>query len=149
MPANFIVPTSPPEESTDIGTVKSKVPRTLGAALPPLPTCQLCEHASYKLKDFGKRQWSLKDGAQFHLVPAAAFWTHDTFNCILDQFHLLCSQGSILIVLHDWEFLQDHGDELFHIIEGLNCQYDSHVNRGKVWKVQKAAATRAKTKGAN
>lgn len=142
MPKDFVPPPPPTNEPSG---AKSK--QILGAPLPTPLTRDHREYAIRKLWDFAAERWALKDSPRFRLVPHIAFWPLRIFDRLVNHFHLLRAQETVSNLLHDWEFVEEDGQELFLLIENLNRRFDSRTRRGKELKVQKAAATRAKNQG--
>lgn len=104
------------------------------------------QHATAWLNNFADRRWALKDTAFARMCPSHVFWSSDTLDLILDNFHLLRSLDSVRLLLNDWEHLDNDAEPLFELIECLNHQYDKRRTQKKVIAIRKAAATRAQRK---
>ncbi|KAF8716103.1 hypothetical protein AX14_012422 [Amanita brunnescens Koide BX004] len=75
------------------------------------------QHATAWLNNFADRRWALKDTAFARMCPSHVFWSSDTLDLILDNFHLLRSLDSVRLLLNDWEHLDNDAEPLFELID--------------------------------
>ncbi|KIJ11609.1 hypothetical protein PAXINDRAFT_157257 [Paxillus involutus ATCC 200175] len=136
-PPNFVIPPNPPNPPGH----SSKLSAKMSGPAPPL-TKKMRENAFHCLERFACQHWMLKDRSHFRYIPYQAFWGDGKHKHLIEVFHLIRSQETLNMYLHDWEFLPSDGLVLYE----LNQCYDGKTAAMKVLKVQKAAEMRVKKK---